>query len=357
MRLIALAAVMLALALAPSGVSADEELPYPAGRSTQTIEGLTVELGIPQKLSKEKPASLAVILHGAGGSATGMAAALREWIPLGYVVCAPKSKGQIWSNSDVDAVKRIIAHLRKVLPIDATKTHVLGYSNGGWNLPPLAFDDVIKPVSATWIASGCRGASPPKWALKELGVIALAGAQDANAASAQETVTLLRKKVRHVEARFQPQLGHQWPDQLMPYLRWWMGAMEGRFEPGVDMNLKWGKSIERAVRMVSGDKRGGVLVLAYHADDKDKPLAKMITNELLMNPLVRYYAGQLQAVKLDYAEHKEALEAFGVTETPALVVLKKDGTLKKLLAGAKNLKLRKVMAALKSVVPNRKKPW
>jgi predicted esterase len=357
MRLSVLALCLCVVVALPRGAAADGELPYPAGRSTQSIEGLTVELGIPEKLSKEQPASLAVILHGAGGTATGMAAALREWIPLGYVVCAPKSKGQVWSDSDVGAVKRIIAHLRKVLPLDAAKTHVLGFSNGGWNLPPLAFDDKIKPCSATWVASGCRTASPPKWAKSGLGVLALAGMQDANAASARETVTLLRDKVRTVDARFQPKLDHKWPLELMPYLRWWMGAMEGRYEPGVDMNLDWGDSIESAVKALAREKKGGIFVQVFHADDKDKPLAKAITNDLLMQPLVRYYAGQLQAVKLDYAQHKEALDALGVTETPALLILKKDGTRKTVLQGAKGLQLRKVVSGLKSVAPNKKKPW
>ena len=355
MRFLSLAALACVLGLVPARAHADE-LPYPAGRSTQTIEGLTVELGVPENLTKEAPASLVVILHGAGGTATGMAAALREWIPLGYVICAPKSKGQVWSDSDVDAVKRIIAHVRKVLPIDAKKTHVIGFSNGGWNLPALAFDDTVKPCSATWVASGCRVAATPKWAVEGLGVLALAGTEDANAASARETVKLLRGKVRTVEARFQPKLGHEWPAELAPYLRWWMGAMEGRFEPGVDLNLAWGTSIERATAALAGDKKGGIVVLAYHADDKDKPLAKELTNEILMDSLVRHYGQQLEAVKLDYAEHKEALEALGVTQTPALLVLKADGKPKEVLQDAKKLKLRKIITALKSVAPDKKKP-
>jgi len=355
MRVAVLAVLACAVCLVPLRAQA-EELPYPSGRSTQNLEGLEVELGLPESMTKEAPASLVVILHGAGGSATGMAAALREWIPLGYVVCAPKSKGQVWSESDIGAVKRIIAHLRKVLPIGEGRTHVVGFSNGGWNLPPLAFDDDVKPCSATWVASGCRGASPPKWALEGLGVLALAGTEDANAASARDTVKVLRGKVRTVEARFQPKLGHEWPTELVPYLRWWMGAMEGRFVPGEDMNLEWGTSIERAVAALSGEKKGGILVLAWQAEDKDKPHAKALTNEVLMDEVARHYAAQLQAVKLDYAANKEALEALGVTTTPALVILKPDGKPKAVLQDAKALKLRKVVTALKSVAPDKKKP-
>ena len=106
-----------------------------------------------------------------------------------------------------------------------------------------------------------------------------------------------------------------------------------------------------------GDGRALVLVPNPPLDDKDNPLAKALTNDILMRPLVRFYANQLQAVKLDYAEHKDALTALGVTETPALLILKKDGKPKVVLQGARKLKLRKVMAGLKSVAPNRKKPW
>jgi len=343
------------LALASAGAQG-EDLPYAGGRSSVEIEGLQVELGIPRALGKDEPASLVVILHGAGGTATGMAGSLAAWVPDGYVVCAPKSTGQVWSDADIKAVKRIVAHLRKVLPIDPAKTHVVGFSNGGWNLLPLAFDDGVKPTSATWVASGYRGAAPPKWAKAGLGVLALAGSEDGNASAARDTVKLLRGKVRNVEVRIEPGTGHAWPRTLEPYLHWWMGAQEGRFTPGEDMNFAWGDSIEAAKKKLEHAKRGGIVVYAFQASDQDKPHAKALQNVVLMNELARHYGNQLQAVKLDYTEHQEELAALGVTETPALVILKKDGKPKTVLMGPKKLKLRKVVKALRSVAPNRKKP-
>lgn len=285
-----------------------------------------------------------------------MVGSLRDWVALGYVVCAPKSTDATWSPGDIEAVKRIAAHLKGVLPIDPARVHVVGFSNGGWNLDPLAFDDTLRPCSATWVAAGCRSGSAPKWARTGLGVLALAGTEDGNADAAGGTVKVLEGKVRCVEARFQPGLGHAWPEQLMPYLRWWMGAMEGRFVPGEDMNFDWGDRIEAAVEALADQKKGGVLVYVFSAADRDKPHARQLSNEVLMDPLVRHYGSQLQAVRLDAAEHGEVLEALGVEQTPALVVLDRHGEPQKVLQGEKAFKERAVASALKAVAPNKKKP-
>jgi len=161
--------------------------------------------------------------------------------------------------------------------------------------------------------------------------------------------------VRSVEARFQQGLGHKWPRKLMTYLLWWMGAMEGRFVPGEDLNFDWQESLEGAVESLAGQRHGGILLYAYQAGDAGKPVARRLQNEILMDPLVRHYGNQLKAVKLDFAQHTAALQALGVKETPALVVLKRSGSVKKVL-GPKALKERKIASALKSVAPNKKPP-
>ena len=347
--------LLLCVCALPAPAQADAaDATYPEGRSTQEIEGLKVELGVPEGLSADKPGSLIVILHGAGGSATGMAASMREWIPEGYVVCAPKSSGQVWSDTDVKRVKTIAQHLLKVLPIDKTKVHVVGFSNGGWNLPPLAFDDDLKPRTATWVASGFRGGKPPKWAAT-MGVLALAGTRDANAASARETVKLLRKSVDVVEARFQPELEHAWPTKLMPYFRWWMGAREGRCTPGVDMNFAWGDDLDRALKKAGAQKKGGVFVYAFDSDVGDLEATRMLQTDVFMDPVVRFFGEQLHPTKLDAKTHGERLAGFGVTSYPAVVVLDKDGKPKKVLE-AKTLQERKIVSALRSAAPERKKP-
>ncbi|MDJ0974406.1 MAG: hypothetical protein QNJ98_08110 [Planctomycetota bacterium] len=348
----------LLLALLPARFAGSDEMPWPEGQSTQELHGLKVILDLPKGIASMQAVSLVVILHGAGGTAEGMAGALRAWPADGYVVCAPKAKGQTWSPDDLVRVLRIAAELKRKLPIDARKVHVVGYSNGGWNLTPIAFDDDLKPCSATWVAAGFGGGgSPPKWAVKEMGAIALAGAQDANLRAARDTVRQLHEKVRSVEVRVQPNLGHQWTDALMPYLRWWMGAMEGRFEPGVDMNFEWGDSVDAAVKALENQKKGGVFVYVFDTEaDKTNEHAKRLQNEVFMDLAVRHYGNQLRAVKLERAAAAEWLTALKVKlkATPAVVVLKRDGKLKKVLQG--KIKASKLASALRGVAPNRKRP-
>jgi dienelactone hydrolase len=235
--------VVLALGGNPSSARA-EDLPYPAGSSSHAIEGLQTELVLPKDLSAEKRGSLVVILHGAGGTATGMAGTLASWAQHGYVVCAPKSVGQVWEAHDLEKVVKIAQHLLKVLPLDPARVHTVGFSNGGWNLPRIAFDETLKPLSATWVAAGFRGGAVPDWAGK-MGALALAGSNDGNVDAARATVKALSGKARTVEVREQPGLGHEWPDKLAPYLLWWMGVQEGRFVPGVDLNFDWSADLAR----------------------------------------------------------------------------------------------------------------
>ena len=283
--LIHCAALLLVALLSSGNHAAAEDLPYATGRSSVEIEGLQVELNLPAEMSQENLAALVIILHGAGGTATGMAGTLHEWGANGYVVCAPKSKGQVWTTSDVAAVLRIGAHLKSALPIDPKRVHVIGFSNGGWNLPPLAFDEDLRPCSATWVASGCKVSKVPKWAAAGMGVLALAGSNDGNARSARDTVKILDGKVRSVGVRLQPGLGHEWPRKLMPYFKWWMDAMDGRFVPGVDMNFDWGDSLDKALTSLSGRKKGGVIVYAFQASDADDPVAKALQNQHLLEKL------------------------------------------------------------------------
>ena len=116
--------------LALIAVVSAEDWPYPEGLSTHTIEGLKVTLVRPEMLSRERPASLAIILHGNGGS-SNIVHSISECVARGYIVVGPKSTGMGWSRADLEAVLRIGAHLKKVLPIDPDKVHVLGFSNGG----------------------------------------------------------------------------------------------------------------------------------------------------------------------------------------------------------------------------------
>jgi len=130
---------------------------YPEGRSVQTIEGTETALLVPEGLSAERRGSLVILLHGAGDNGPNLVNALAPWQREGYVVCAPSATEGTWDPGDLAKAKRIALHLLKTLPIDPTRIHAVGFSNGGWNLAPIAFDEDLKPVSATWIAAGYNG--------------------------------------------------------------------------------------------------------------------------------------------------------------------------------------------------------
>jgi predicted esterase len=348
-------ALLVALILTLAASARAEGLPYPAGPSSQSLEGLQTELNLPKDLGAEgKKGSLVVILHGAGGSATGMAGSLANWAQHGYVVCAPKSTGQTWSDADIAAVKRIAAHLLKVLPLDPLKVHVVGFSNGGWNLPPLAFDETLKPVSATWVAAGCKGGSPPDSAKTRMGVLAMAGSNDPNLGAAKETVKVLSGKVRSVEAREEPGIGHEWPEKQMPYLLWWMGVQEGRFVPGDDRNFDWGADLDAAKAAVAGKKKGGVLLYVFDAKD-EKPEAKALQNEVLFDPEVRRLGAQLKAVKLERGAVGASLAAqIAFTVTPYVAVLDVKGDVKATFEG--KIKAPALAKALRAVAPEPREP-
>ncbi len=354
MRRLALVSILIAL-LAPAAQPDEAKLPWPDGRSTQQIKGRKVVLHLPQGVAKMKGASLVVILHGAGGTAEGMAGALREWPASGYVVAAPKATGATWAADDIVRVLEIARELKQKLPIDPRKVHVVGFSNGGWNLTPLAIDDELRPRSATWVAAGYTGGGKlPKWTKDELGVIAMAGTLDANLRSARATVRALYGDVRNVEVREQPDLGHKWPEKLMPYLRWWMGVMEGRFTPGDDMSFDWGSSVEDAVGALANQKKGGVLVYVYDPKaDAASEEARTLQTHVFHDVNVRHYGKQLQAVKLTREEAGPWLTAMKLKlkASPAVVVLKKDGKLKKLLQG--KVRAKKLASALRSVCPDK----
>jgi predicted esterase len=336
--------ILLAFGLAHARAG---DLPYPVGLSDQVIEGLQTALHVPYEMEEEGKASLLVLLHGLGDNGKNLIRGMTDWVEQNYLVCAPSSRGRAWSAPDVKAVVKIAVHLKKVMPVDPKKIHVLGFSNGGWSLAPLAFDDEVRPCSATWIAAGFGGGKVPSWARKGLGAIALAGEKDNNARAARATVTQLREKVRSVEVRLEAGLGHAWPRTHNSYLLWWMGIQEGRFVPGEDLNFEWNEDVREAVAALENEKRGGVIVYVFSSKDADAS----VQSGVLMDPAVRWYGSQLQAVKLEMGD---AAAALGVKSTPALVVLDRTGKVKKLFDG--KIKAKAVASALRSVAPNKSKP-
>ena len=350
------ALLLVALTGVGGGESPQEAAPFPAGESTQKLEGLKCTVEMPSGFDVAKEHSLVLILHGNGGSDDGMARSLMHLCKDDVVVVAPKSTGLGWSAPDIEAVRRITADLKKRLHVGERRLHGIGFSNGGWNLAPLVFDEALRFQSACWVAAGCQGGSLPKHAKKELGVLALAGGDDPNRDAAQKTVTLLDEKVRTVECRIQPGLGHAWPDQLVPYLSWWLLVQEGRYVPGVCGAFEWKGSPQAALEAAAAaPTKSGSFVWWYSASgDLANEKAKAFQNDTTRHRLVQRFGQQLAAAKADRDSDADGFAKAGLKSTPAIVVYDAAGKVKSVLQDKIDAKA--LAAALRSVAPDKTLP-
>lgn len=351
MRLPAPALLAAALLAPPAGA---EEPPFPAGTSSRTLEGLRCSVVMPEAFDPAKERSMVVILHGAGGTETGMAGALAHLAGDDVVVLAPKSAGATWAKADLDAVRRIVADLRKRLRIGEGRLHAAGFSNGGWNLDPVAFDEDLRFASACWIAAGFKGGRLPPHAKKGMGALALAGSEDGNRDAAERTPDLLEGKVRSAECRIQPGLGHAWPERLMPYYRWWLLVQEGRFRPGDCAAFDWVESPAEAEAVAKG-RKSGIFIYYYCEEQADDPEAKRFQNEVLRDPLVQRFGSQLAALRQPSPVSSESLSSRGIRSTPAILVLDADSNPVKALSGPK-ITAAALAQALRAVAPDKSLP-
>ncbi len=346
------AGVAATLALRPS--AAAEDAAIKPGESSHTMHGLSVMLEVPKDYDAEKEYSLVVVLHGNGGTESGMARSLQFLNEKGYIVLAPKSTDVGWSTPDVKTVRAIVGDFLKRVKVPPHRRHAVGFSNGGWNLAPLAFDEDLHFVSACWVAAGFKGGKPPKHAKKGMGVLALAGSQDANRSAAVGTPKLLEGKVRSAMYRLQKKLGHEWPRELMPFYGWWLDVQEGRFKPGETMALDWVESPRYGIASLAEGKRGGIGYWYSEDDDADNELAKRLQNEVMLDPAVQFYARQLVAWKADRNDEKQEFRLLNKRETPAIAIYGADGGLRKVLTG--KIKAKSLASALKAVSPIKKRP-
>jgi predicted esterase len=330
-----------------------DDAPFPAGESAHELQGLACSIVMPPDFDADAERSMILILHGFGGTETGMARSLAHLAKDDFVIVAPKSKGDGWEAGDLDRVKRIVADVKVRLRVGENRLHGVGYSNGGWNLATVAFDEELRFSSACWIAAGYKGGKPPKHAKKGMGVLALAGSEDSNRSAAESTPKLLGDDVRSAEVRLQPGLGHEWPDELMPYYSWWVGVQEGRFTPGETLAFAWDSS-DTLPPPPADDGKSGSFVYWYAEGDTENELAITLQNETLQDPIVRFFGGQLRAVKRERGADEEAFAAAKLKLTPAIVVYDAKGKAKKTLQG--KIKARSLAAALRSVARVKKLP-
>ncbi len=353
MRRIA-AFLFLALLLAGLPARGQGAPAYPKGSSSQEFAGLRFQLVVPADFDPAKTYALLVVLHGLGGEEKSMAQTFEPLSKEGFVVCAPKSTGQGWDAGEVEKVKEIVRHLMPALSIGEGRLHGVGFSNGGWNLASLVFDEKLPFASGVWIAAGYNGGKVPKRARTTFGALALAGSEDGNKDAAEKTVDLLADKVRSVEVRIEPGVGHAMPRGLLPYCLWWIRVMDGWYVPGDDMSFQWTADPEAAKPVMAQRKTGGLLWF-YTAADTEDAEARRVQQEVFFHPLVRRFGAQAVAVKLERTAHEALFASYRLKKTPAVVVLKPDGSVAKALEG-EAIKDTALAKALRDVVPDKSVP-
>ena len=321
--------------------------------SSTRLEGLQCSIVMPAEWDPAKERSLLVILHGAGGTETGMAGSLQFLAEREFVVVAPKSTAATWDKKDLDAVRRIVADLKKRLHAGAARLHGAGFSNGGWNLAPVAFDEELKFTSACWIAAGYKGGSVPKHAKTGMGVLAMAGENDPNRDAAEKTPDLLEGKVRSAMSRVQPGKAHEWPDALMPFYGWWLEVQEGRYEPGRCLPFDWIEDPARGPGLAK-ERKTGALEYWFTSTPMDEAQAKSLQNEVLLAPLVQRFGRQCVAWKRDAVAEAEAFQALKLKGAPAVVVYDRAGKVVKSFQG--RVSPEGLSQALRAVAPDKSLP-
>jgi phospholipase/carboxylesterase len=85
----------------------------------------------------DAPAPLAVVLHGAGGSAAAAVSQLRPAADAaGVILLAPQSTGRTWDmiehgfGPDVERLDAALAHVFATLPVDPARIALAGFSDG-----------------------------------------------------------------------------------------------------------------------------------------------------------------------------------------------------------------------------------
>jgi predicted esterase len=131
-------------------------------------------LHVPPDLVAGRPAPLVVTLHGAGGDAAGGLALLRALADeRGLLLLAPASLGPTWDavrddyGPDVDLLDRALAEVFSLVPVDAGRMAVAGFSDGasyalGLGLANGALFRRVVAFSPGFVPRGPRSGSRPE---------------------------------------------------------------------------------------------------------------------------------------------------------------------------------------------------
>jgi hypothetical protein len=118
-------------------------------------EGRDGLLFVPEQLDVRRPATLMIMLHGAGGSGRASIHGMRSLAEeLKFVLLAPDSRATTWDiatgkfGEGVDFIDRSLAETFRQVQIDPQRINIAGFSDGA--SPPLRFSRETCQTSSRW---------------------------------------------------------------------------------------------------------------------------------------------------------------------------------------------------------------
>ncbi|HEU4395272.1 MAG TPA: hypothetical protein VFS92_06875 [Planctomycetota bacterium] len=334
------------LALGPAGPSAAEEPKPPASAPedaapaseilTEHLHGIRFEIRVPKPLP-EGGSSLLLYFHDYVGNGKLAVESLGDFCGRGFVVAAPWSTSGRWEPKEIDAARTAARDLCERYLVPRERRHAAGLQFGGQGAAAVGFDEELGFATATWICGSWSGGSVPKETKTRLATLFLWGPKEgpSRIARYRDSAALITEKVKSCVvrgAKQEPGLGRARgedptiPSEMIPAWLDFLCAREGRFAPGKTDAFEWQESLDAARQEMVATKAGGFAYIhGLKPAGDEEARTKALQNEVFYDRLVRHFADQLVAVKIEKSAAKELLDAAKVTETPAIVVFKRGG--------------------------------
>jgi dienelactone hydrolase len=152
-------------------------------------------LYVPNNYEAFRAWPMLVILHGAGDTAENFIKSFYlEASTNNYLVCAAKSSGDAWAESDGDMICGVMDDVRKTYKVDADRTFLVGYSSGGFMSSSFGIKNQERFRGMALIAGAdIQGAKTYDKAKARLCVLVVCGTLDPNLQVCQTSYDKLKK--------------------------------------------------------------------------------------------------------------------------------------------------------------------
>ncbi len=334
--------------------------PLPTGFSTQVFGEREYEIIVPSVDASARTYSLVLAIHGDG---TPIAKKLASVVGDGFVVCSPRTTStgkHAWATSAAKEILELVDHVATRVDIDRKRIHVVSIEDFQGFSTFVAFAKKSGVVSYCLVGEEWKGKSPPKSARKQVAVLSLGTAVDPNGNDRVGAIMRLEDKFRTLEQRDEP--------LQSDYFRYWLHVADGRYVPGYDRSLAWiegavaesdaapneaaGATEERGVALDVLRRRARTegkasMIYFFAEDDVDGEDGRALQNKVFFDREIRARCADLLVAKIERSEYVDEFSEFGLSTTPALVMLDEEFNVKAIVEGS--ISDSRVLSALKRV--------